>query len=346
MKKVLLTYYDVPTINIGDYIQSLAAKQFFDDEDHVLWNRDELSKYTGTPAKVILNAWFTHKPANWPPSDNLIPLFVAFHANSSSSDALTAEKSLSYLKRYEPIGCRDFYTVNLLKTKGIEAYFSSCLTTTLFQSYNSEVRKKIYIVDPFAYMPNGKGFVEIIKSVLLSTIYFIPTFKMIRKYKQTNKYTINFTKIGIGRILLATKSYLILKKIVDKNVLDNAILITHYHQYKEYSCDDDRFKRADEILKMYASAKLVITSRIHCALPSIGFGTPVVYLKNLSEKEESICRYEGIESFFNIISIKGNKIIENFLSQKIGITTNFHNKTNFQSYATELIEKCKNHFQQ
>lgn len=28
MRKILLTYGDIKTINIGDYIQSIAAKQF------------------------------------------------------------------------------------------------------------------------------------------------------------------------------------------------------------------------------------------------------------------------------------------------------------------------------
>ena len=36
MRKILLTYGDIKTINIGDYIQSIAAKQFFDDDSRAL----------------------------------------------------------------------------------------------------------------------------------------------------------------------------------------------------------------------------------------------------------------------------------------------------------------------
>ena len=66
MRKILLTYGDIKTINIGDYIQSIAAKQFFDDDNYIFFNRDELKLYKGEPAKVIMNAWMTYKPYNWP----------------------------------------------------------------------------------------------------------------------------------------------------------------------------------------------------------------------------------------------------------------------------------------
>ncbi|HKZ34258.1 MAG TPA: polysaccharide pyruvyl transferase family protein [Patescibacteria group bacterium] len=42
----------------------------------------------------------------------------------------------------------------------------------------------------------------------------------------------------------------------------------------------DYFKRleiADALLKKYSAARLVITSRLHCALPCLAFGTPVLF---------------------------------------------------------------------
>ncbi|WP_264821067.1 polysaccharide pyruvyl transferase family protein [Acinetobacter schindleri] len=32
------------------------------------------------------------------------------------------------------------------------------------------------------------------------------------------------------------------------------------------------------MLEKYSTAKLVITSRIHCALPCLAMGTPVIYI--------------------------------------------------------------------
>lgn len=36
-----------------------------------------------------------------------------------------------YLKKYEPIGCRDYYTQERLEERGIQNYFSGCVTLTL-----------------------------------------------------------------------------------------------------------------------------------------------------------------------------------------------------------------------
>lgn len=91
------------------------------------------------------------------------------------------------------------------------------------------------------------------------------------------------SKIGVGRILLITKSYLFLRKLLDKDVFDQAIFITQYHEGNEYKSEEERFLRANELLRKYASAKYVITSRIHCALPCLGFQTPVIYIRNLEE---------------------------------------------------------------
>lgn len=45
----------------------------------------------------------------------------------------------------------------------------------------------------------------------------------------------------------------------------------------------ERFKNVEELLKTYQSAKLVITSRLHCALPCLALGTPVLLLYDESK---------------------------------------------------------------
>lgn len=40
---------------------------------------------------------------------------------------------------------------------------------------------------------------------------------------------------------------------------------------------EQRVKKAEELLDLYDRASLVITSRLHCALPSIAMGTPVIF---------------------------------------------------------------------
>lgn len=56
---------------------------------------------------------------------------------------------VTYLKENEPIGCRDRYTLNLLRQRGIESWFTGCLTLTLGEKYTSvEKKENVYFVDP------------------------------------------------------------------------------------------------------------------------------------------------------------------------------------------------------
>jgi lipopolysaccharide biosynthesis glycosyltransferase len=59
---------------------------------------------------------------------NLNPVFVSFHLNTI--EALTPE-TIEYLKAHGPIGCRDWTTVDLLLSAGIDAFFTGCLSTTV-----------------------------------------------------------------------------------------------------------------------------------------------------------------------------------------------------------------------
>lgn len=341
MRKILLTYGDIKTINIGDYIQSIAAKQFFDDDNYIFFNRDELKLYKGEPAKVIMNAWMTYKPYNWPPSSQVYPLFVALHINSSAESRFLSHDSIKYLKKYEPIGCRDYHTMNILKGKGVNAYFSGCLTTTLGKTYKyNGKREGIYIVDPLSYMPNGNNFFEIMKAVVQTVFYMKPVLKILRNYKKNNRFTINISKVGIGRLLIITKSYLLLRKLVVPDVLYNAIFITQFNMSNEYSSESERFARADELLTKMASAQYVITSRIHCALPCLGFETPVVYIRNLSESKKSTCRLGGLESLFNVITVKGENVTSNFFDGLFKRDSSFKNKIDFVEYRDRLINIC------
>ena len=42
-------------------------------------------------------------PKNWPPNNNIFPLFISFHINPSAEKELLKPESLNYLKQHEPI---------------------------------------------------------------------------------------------------------------------------------------------------------------------------------------------------------------------------------------------------
>ncbi len=65
---------------------------------------------------------------DFPYHPDIRPLFISFHVNRL--DMLTDEAQ-DYLRRYGPVGCRDWNTVFLLLSADIDAFFSGCLTTTV-----------------------------------------------------------------------------------------------------------------------------------------------------------------------------------------------------------------------
>ncbi|WP_161962305.1 glycosyltransferase family 8 protein [Nocardioides speluncae] len=59
---------------------------------------------------------------------NLNPLFISFHINMIK---LLTPEAIEYLKAHGPIGCRDWTTVDVLLSAGVDAFFTGCLTTTV-----------------------------------------------------------------------------------------------------------------------------------------------------------------------------------------------------------------------
>ncbi|WP_122816189.1 hypothetical protein [Nocardioides pantholopis] len=56
------------------------------------------------------------------------PIFVSFHVNKLE---VLDEPTLAYLRAHGPVGCRDWTTVDLLLSAGVDAFFTGCLTTTV-----------------------------------------------------------------------------------------------------------------------------------------------------------------------------------------------------------------------
>jgi len=95
MKYGLLSYEFKRHFNVGDYVQSIAARQFLPQVDRFL-NREKLHGYRGEKIRLIMNGWFMFHPENWPPSPDIEPLFVAFHIQPETRrcDAVSPESRL------------------------------------------------------------------------------------------------------------------------------------------------------------------------------------------------------------------------------------------------------------
>ena len=151
MKYGLLYFKE--TANIGDDIQTYAAKRFLPRVDYWI-DRENLNCFVPDKKElvsVIMNSWYIHNKAAWPPSPYINPLITSAHFTTESlydigGDYLT-DAGLEYLKKYEPIGSRDSATNNLLKEKGIQTFFSGCMTLTINRFNNVKKEDYICIVD-------------------------------------------------------------------------------------------------------------------------------------------------------------------------------------------------------
>ena len=323
----LLVYDDFPQYggqNIGDYIQSLAAKQFIKNRDVIYVNRDHLNNYEGKKIKLVMNGWFSHIPENFPPNSNIIPLFVAFHLNSTIKDKFLTNQVIEYLKKFEPIGCRDKYTVSVLKEKGITAYFSGCLTLTLGKEYKTlEKNDNVYIVDPFIGLDfSFLSIIRIMKTLLLK-----------------NKFVHRLQKEMFNKVTLKTaiKSSLFINqysKVWGHDFLTKANYIHHMFTCNSY---DEYFLKADELIKKYAAAKLVITSRIHVALPCTGLETPVIFVNAANDTQLSTCRFDGLIDLFNILNHNGVELLNDGNIDLISPNIN----STYKIFVSQLIKKCE-----
>lgn len=127
--------------NVGDEIQSIAASRFLKSIDSYIV-RENIHK-TKSCAQIFLNAFWSGNPKNFPPSDTLRGIPLAMHLTLDTRKHFT-RKTLKWFRDNQPIGCRDMSTLNFLKSKGIDAYFSGCLTLTLQKS--KVVKKQEYVL--------------------------------------------------------------------------------------------------------------------------------------------------------------------------------------------------------
>lgn len=95
--------------------------------------------------------WYAHSPfdllPDFPLHENVNPIFISFHVNRLE---ILTPAAIDYLREHAPIGCRDWNTVFLLRSAGVPAFFSGCMTTTtgsLFPDVPVDETKPVVYVD-------------------------------------------------------------------------------------------------------------------------------------------------------------------------------------------------------
>lgn len=329
--KLLSVNTPANVINIGDYIQALASHQFLPHMDGFV-SREALNSYNGEECKIVMNGWYMHNPQNWPPSERIKPLFVAFHMNTYTRNAMFSEAGIQYFRRNSPIGCRDKHTVELLKNHAIDAYFTGCMTLTLGEKYHDDEKEDtVYFVD--AYYKNRWNKLDLIKN--------IPTYIIHKKIIDSLAKKMYSPLKGMKKKLRIVDFYKQYSKYFTYETLLKAQFIQQEGAFynEKFNNDEELLQEAERLVRLYARAKLVVTSRIHCALPCLGLGTPVVYVENANQDDISLCRMDGLKQLFNIMSWKDGKLTPQFKldnNNKLSTDNPPINKTAWETIADQL----------
>lgn len=311
----LMTYNFKDHFNLGDYIQSLAARQFLPRVDAYV-EREKLGAYAGPQIKMIMNGWYMRNAQYWPPSPDIIPLLVSFHLNTRCADKMLSGAGLEYFAKHGPVGCRDVTTLEMLSAKGIEAYFSSCLTLTLGNTFRHTGGRDVYLVD---------------------VLFKYPTLKSI--FKSLNSFRKSFTS---GKFFLVGKRQKRIRDIFGAAFFENAKEVTHHYPSQPFATEASRFELAERTLRLYEKAKVVITSRIHCALPCLAMGTPVIFVHGGFEKPTEQCRLEGVYELFNMVKVSKSGQVEcNFDLNEFLRSGRLPERNEYRQYLERLNQTCK-----
>ncbi|WP_411338703.1 polysaccharide pyruvyl transferase family protein [Sphingopyxis sp. J-6] len=326
MSFALLDYEPLDGLyNEGDYIQSLAALQYLPAVDKFV-SREALSDYRGETLSMILNGWFMHRPQKWPPSNDIDPLFVSFHINRPFEAALTSPASLDYFRRFPEIGCRDIRTASILNERGVPAYYSGCLTLTLGQTVQHKPDPQggdILLVDVAHAVPSLGGFLRApVRSKL--------------------------SHLRSGSILHVGGANRLIRKLIRAvpSDLRDRVKVLGNLQPGDGVSTQARLDLARARLEQYSRASLVITSRIHAALPCLAMGTPVLFIKYGQKSKSNMYRFRGIIDLMNVIDFDGDMPENGFESdyyriEDIDFRAPPSNPTRHVPLAEALIARCR-----
>lgn len=305
--------------NIGDYVQSIAQKQFLAGQETCFVEIEELSDFESKDTvNVIMNGWFTWNCQKFLPPSCINPLFISFHLTPPQEKAFFTPEITAYLKKHAPIGARDLKTMEMMQAHGIESYFSGCLTLTLGKNYRTDTHNgKVFIVDPYLEMGGDKNLPTPIK--LWNSIKFL--FKHYNKVKALkNRYVDTFSSpfAKISRKLDHYIQIATFYELYSQRFNDEILLSAEYRSalVDNKLSNNEKFELADEMLKEYANAKLVITSRLHVSFPCIAMGTKNIFVYPSTKTEDkSVVRYsgrlKGLEDTVVSLEMKNCTIVNN-----------------------------------
>lgn len=142
-------------VNIGDNLQFLTIDYLYNkmgkSEEIVKLKIKEVKDYSGKDYLVLPLNWSLFD-SSWMEDDKIaispkiIPVFLAVTLGAGHNNKFFNQFNIEYLKKHEPIGCRDEITLLALRKYNISAYLNGCLTAILPLG-DSDKRDTVYFID-------------------------------------------------------------------------------------------------------------------------------------------------------------------------------------------------------
>lgn len=236
--------------------------------------------------------------------------------------------------------------MEMMQAHGIDSYFSGCLTMTLGKEYlrKGEHTGDVYIVDPYYEIGGDMSLPHIIR-YLKMIWYTLTHFKAAWKLKdilvRTRHSIFRHFSDKLDKIVCAANFYHIYSQRFDDEILFEAKYISAI--VPADLPNEEKFEIADKMLKDYANAKLVITSRLHVSFPCLAVETPNIFvIPSLKNEEKDVMRYSGrlagLEDTVNVLELNSGKLIDKTITlpKKITMSTLPENQKGYLKYKQKL----------
>ena len=223
-------------LTIGDDMQLIAIQELYHqmgiaDEDIVRIDYGDLATYSGEYAVLPISfplLAYTPEGKVTCFSERIIPVFLG----TCILDPRLCDDDVAYLRRFAPVGCRDLYTLENLRSQGIPAYLGGCMTLTLPKRAEAGSGDRVICID----VPER------------------------------------------------------LRGIIPAELREKAEFLSHTFYRDELDCEPEEMMRR-RYEHYINDGKLIITTRLHAALPCFAAGLPVVFFK-----DEYSYRFAGVDA--------------------------------------------------
>ena len=324
--------YDKYTDNIGDDIQTYTALKFLPHIDYWI-EREDLNCFIPKEKELvamIMNGWFLHNKAAWPPSPYIYPLLLSMHFTCLEKIDV-GEKYLQglggeYLQKHQPIGVRDVETQKRLNRNHIETYFSGCMTLTIEPFENIEKKEYICLVDVDENSANIikkntkreiKEITHDVKPEEISKKSFDERMKdvedLLKTYQAAHVVFTNRLHVALPCVALGTPVVLIHKEHYEKDRLETYLKYVTSFSDKEFAEQNvqEIIENPKENSKEYVTIKNDLVARCEKFIKDCENGNIVEYetLPELADYEKYAKRLKWYQQIHENVRVKAKKNI-------------------------------------